>query len=279
MINRSRLKIILPASLFFLCALFLLCGYFVLFKVQFEPHHQRNPSDDVPVEEFKFYQIDPFTILTDLKNDKKGAFHLLDKEPNNFNDIYPYGSFSWSSEDYLTIAKAHHLMLTGEALENGWKIYGSGNFYIERCQDEINGFDSAQIIFYKETPDYYLVTYMRIFPLAGSIYSANTEYFRNKGGLFQASELFNEAEVFEGKITAEDALQIAEKAGGKGMRQKLSNKGCHLNVSYFSSEVWYIHYSWLTNDLEFDLSFNIKANDGSYKVEQKVIKCERTICP
>lgn len=274
MINRIHLKIFLPVSLLFLCVFFLLCMYFIVFKVQFEPPpHQSNPFDDYPAEDFMSYQIDPLTIISDLQNGKKDVFHLLDKEPSNFKDIYPEGRFSWPSENYLTIAKAHHMMLTGESLENGWKIYDDGYFRVDRCQDEVKGFDSGQIIFYKETPNSFLVTYIEIRPLNGIVRSAVTEYFRQKDGQF------NEAAVFTGEVTAEDALRIAEDAGGKEMRQKLSNESCYLIVDYFSGKFWSINYIWATTDLEAIISFDVNSEDGSYKVEKNVDKCDRAICP
>ncbi|GEM_PF-1482427 len=233
---------------------------------------QQNPSDDPPGE-FKYYQIDPSTILADLRSGENDVFHLLENEPESFKNIYPSGTFSWSQENYLKVAQAHLLSLTGETMGE-WKIFSAGDLGIYQCRDDMQGFDGAKIIFYKETPEAFPVVYMYIYPLEGLIYSSYLKYERSP-----IIEGFSKASVYEGSITADDALQIAEDAGGRKMRQELSNDGCDVWVTYFSDEYWHVGYSWDTNDLEFDLDFKVNSHDGSYKVFQKIYKCERTICP
>lgn len=276
--THSRKRILITVSgVFFICLLSI-CAFAIRYPQEFWDEivaggrPQQNPFDDPPGE-FKYYQIDPSTILADLRSGKNDVFRLLENEPDVFKNIYPSGAYSWSQEDYLTIAKAHHLYLTGEPMEGEWKVFSSGTFSVQ-CQDDIKGFDRANIIFYKETPDLFPVTYMYIRPLEGLIYSAYVEYERRP-----LAEGFSKAEVFEGSITADDVLQIAEQEGGMAMRQKLSNDGCRIRVTYFSDEYWRVGYSWDTDDLEFALDFEIDSTDGSYKVSQKEYKCERNICP
>lgn len=275
----SRKRIFAAVSGFFVVCLLSICVFAVLHPQEFWDEivaggrPQQNPSDDPPWE-YKYYQIDPSTILADLKSGKNDVFHLLENEPDSFKDIYPSGTFSWSQEDYLTIAKAHHLYLTGESMEDEWKIFSSGILTILRCQDDMKGFDWAHIIFYKETAESFPVTYLDIRPLEGLIDSSYLEYERRPLAMG-----FSKADTFEGNITADDALQIAEDAGGRKMRQKLSNDGCDVRVTYFEDESWRVGYSWDTDDLEFDLDFKVNANDGSYKVSQRMYKCERSICP
>lgn len=234
---------------------------------------QQNPSDDPPGN-FQYYQINPLTILEDLRSGKSDLFHRLENEPDTFKEIYSPGTFSWSQKDYLTIAKAHHSDLTKELAEGAWKVFSFGKLDISLCRDNMQGFDSATIIFYKETSKSFPVTYMYIRPLEGLVYSSYVEYERRP-----FVEGFSSAEVFEGNLTADDALQIAEQAGGMAMRQRLFNDGCYIRVTYFNDEYWHVDYSWDTDDLEFDLNFKVNANNSSYQVLKKEYKCERNTCP
>jgi len=245
---------------------------FIFDPIDYEYNLPRNPADDPPGG-YDYYQIDPSTTLADLANGMNDVFRLLENEPDI--EPEPSGTYPWSQEDYLTIAKAHHLYLTSESTENGWKIYGSGLFKIKQCRDDMRGFDWAHIIFYKiNTDGSFPVTYMHIRPLEGLIYSASLEYEARKGDVG-----FQEAKAMTGDVTADEALQIAENAGGKAMRQQLFNNGCDVWVTYNSDQYWHVSYSWNTDDLDFDLDFEVNANDGSYKVSRRIYKCERNICP
>ena len=268
------LAILLTVLIFAGC--FVLYLEFIFDPIDYEYNLPRNPADDPPGDyDYDYYQIDPSTILTDLKGEGNDVFLSLPNEPESFNDIYPSGTYPWSQEDYLSIAKAHHLYVTGELVENGWKIYGMGDFGIYQCRNGMHGFDSAKIIFYKKNSDgSFPVIYMYIRPLEGLIHSASLEYDARRW-----DDGFKEAKVMTGNVTADEALQIAEEAGGKAMRQKLSNDGCDVWVTYYSDEYWHVDYSWNTDDLDFDLDFEVNANDGSYKVSRRMYKCERNICP
>lgn len=243
---------------------------------------QMNPIDNLPWGKMKYYQFDPFTILTDIENGWEDVFQLMEDEA--VIPEHPSGSFPWTSAEYLTIAKAHHLYLTGEPAEGEWKIFEPGNFEIDQCRDEMKGFDRATIIFYKREEASFPVTYMEIKPLNEMIASVNIEYARE----YHESPLhrflddpdahFREAKVIQGDVSAEDALQIAENAGGKEMRQKLSNEGCLVVVVYYADK-WVVWYYWKTNDLRFTLDVEINSDGSRYKVSRELHKCERTICP
>lgn len=266
-------------SAIFLIALTLTGCLLIYLKFFFDPYEMarnlpRNPFDDPPGG-YDYFQIDPSTIMTDLMHEKNNVFHLLEAEPKSFQDIYPAGTFPWSQEDYLMIAEAHLLYLTEETVDDGWKIYRFGSLGVHQCGNNIQGFDSAHVIYFKKNPDgSFPATFIYIHPLEGLIYSSSTKYDAREGDFG-----FSEAEVMKGSITADDALQIAEEAGGKEMRKKLSNEGCGLFVSYFGDEYWHVDYSWNTDNLDFYLAFEVNANNGSYKVSRKVDKCKRAICP
>lgn len=259
-------------SYIFLAVLLLLCiGSVILYVItdpyEYSKNRPHNPGDDHPYQ-LDTNQIDPATILSDLRSGNKDVFNPSDfnsLEDGSKEDIYPSGTFKWSQEDYLTIAKARHLYLTGEAFEDGWSFFSSGRFYIEQCRNPMRGFDYANIIFYKKNPDgSFPVTYMEIDPLSDSINSTYLTYDPR-----WADNGFSEADVMQGTITADDALRIAEDAGGEEMRQKLSNDGCKVSVNYYSDEYWLVSYSWATDGLRFFLYYEINSTDGSYTVSQK----------
>jgi len=280
---KSRNRLIYIAISLFVCGClaFFLDSLFVGYIVEDSyAYTQMDPIDNRPLLEY--YQINPFTILADIENGREDVYRLL--EDRAASPEHPSGSFPWTSAEYLTIAKAHHLYLTGEPAEGEWKIFEPGDFEIDQCRDEMKGFDRATIIFYQREEASFPVTYIEVEPLNEMIASANTEYARE----YHESPLhrffddpdahFREAKVIQGDVSAEDALQIAENAGGEEMRQKLSNDGCRIRIVFFVDK-WVVWYYWKTNDLRFTLHVEINSDGNRYKVSRELHKCERTICP
>lgn len=239
---------------------------------------QRNPAEDPPGW-YTYYQIDPDTILEDIAIGNKDVFVELESEPDYEDTTSLSGTIQWNQDDYMTIAKTHHQYLTGEKVGEDWKIYGSGSFSISRCRDNMQGFDRARFIFYKTTSETFPVTFMDIEPLEKTIRSSYTSYVRSDYVFTNPDLCFDEAEVYDGKVTADDALQIAESSGGKEMRQQLSNDDCSITINHYGSEYWHVDYWWFADDIRYALKFKIDANDGSYSVSHDNGKCERENCP
>lgn len=243
---------------------------------------QSNPVSDPPTYK-EYYQIDPVTLLSDLRTGRKEVFVQLDSKPDDPG--YSPESFSWSSEDYLMIAKAHHEYLTGEPVGTaGWMLYSFGAFDLT-CRDNMQGFDSATIVFYKKEPDVFPVTYIEIKPDEGFIRSIYTQYPRIKYDnsiyelLYNPDWDYTATEVFQGTIGAEKALEIAEEANGREMRERYFNIGCAISVVYYENR-WVVWYRWNADDLYYTVSFDIDATDGDYKIKSnKSRRCEREICP
>lgn len=279
---KKRKQFIYLVFSLFVCAGLMFLAVPVLDEIIHVDSPQMDPSDNLPWSSMGYYRIDPSAILMDIKNGQKDVFRWL--EDKTAVPEHPSGSFPWTSDEYFAVARAHHLYLTGEPVKNNWKIYSPGDFQINQCRDEMQGFDSATIIFYKKEPGSFLVTYMEIKPLNESVSSVNTEYQRQEhrsafDRFFDDPDShFEEAKVIQGEINAEDALRIAENAGGKEMRQKLSNDDCKIRIGFFVDK-WVVWYYWKAKDLNFTLDFEINSENGSYKIEQDLKKCERTICP
>lgn len=276
--KRNRLAALLIFITVCACA-FISLRYFV--GIVMDTPMQMTPLDDPPPPG-EGYIIDPNTILADIDKGKTDIFQISDEGRPELK--YPSGSFAWSSADYLAIAKANHLYLTGEPASGKWKLFALGFFYIYQCRDNMQGFDSAEIIFYKRNPDSFPSTYINIFPLRNFVNSDYSDYDRITYDdnwltkiLFDPDAAYEEALPIEGLINAERALQIAEEAGGAEMRHRLSSDGCRVHIKY-NADKWVVRYYWGAKDLVYTLSFDIRT-DGSYKKREDMELCERAICP
>lgn len=239
---------------------------YYLWKVVMSAPIQTNPLHNPPLSG-EYYEINPETVLSEIEGGNIEVFQYY--EERNVYPNHPSGSFAWSSEDYFAIAKAHHLYRTGESDDIAWKVFAPGHFEIDQCSDNMQGFDSATIIFYKREPESFPVVYIEIRPLREHIYSAIPDYERIsydtliENFLFDLDTSFKEALSVQGSITAEKALQIAEEVGGAELRQSKSNKGCRIRITYFSDS-WVVWYYWGGT---YFLTVEIDANDGTYKIE------------
>lgn len=226
---------------------------------------QNTPLNDPPYGQYQYYDIDPTTILEDIKNGETDIFPILPEDASV--PRHPSGSFNWSSADYFQIAKAHHLFLTGEPAIGEWKLFAPGHFNIDQCSDDMQGFDNATIIFYKREPERFPVTYIEIYPLLEIIDSTNITYARMPDDTFfekiwySPDTYFKEALSVGSAINAEKALQIAEEAGGAELRQRFSNN-CRIHITY-STDDWVVWYyqggNWL-------LKVDIDAQNGTHKI-------------
>jgi len=227
---------------------------------------QSDPLSNPPYGQEQYYDIDPTTILADIKNGKTDIFPVSPED--EIPPHLPSGSFNWSSADYFEIAKAHHLFLTGEDASGEWKLFAPGHFEIDQCNDNMQGFDSATIIFYKREPEAFPVTYIEIRPLRELIGSSSITYSRMPDDniieriWYSPDTSFKEALSVGGAINAEKALQIAEEAGGAELRQRFSNN-CHIHITY-STDDWLVRYYQSGTKL---LTVDIDAQDGTYKIK------------
>lgn len=247
------------------------CGFFLLrysWGIIMGTSGQMDPLDNPPLSGGEYYEIEPDKILADIANGKKDIFRFY--EEREIIPDHPSGSFAWTSADYFVIANSHRIYRTREFAKGGWKLFAPGSFEIDRCRNDMQGFDRATIIFYKREAKSFPVLYMEIRPLTEAIYSVNIEYARIPEVTFFDKFLnnpdasFQEALSVQGAITADEALQIAEEAGGAELRQRLSNN-CRIRISYFTDD-WVVMYY---QGMDFLLKVDIDAKDGTYKIDYK----------
>lgn len=185
------------------------------------------------------YLIAPDTILTMLSQGDSNVFFPVQATPGPNDDLLPNGSFSWTQADYLKIAAALSQHAWGDQLE-GWKIY---SLDIDRnCRNLNAGFDSFRATYYKETTinseERYITRQIDIFPLAKLVtWRDGADYPHSFLKPWHAVDFNNF------KITADEALQIAEENGGVDARLK-SNNECMILVSLYqrNQNKWSVTY-------------------------------------
>ncbi len=135
--------------------------------------------------------------------------------------------------------------------------------FITTCRDNPKGFDFGEIAYFKTVPrnDWlkdYTVRAMQITPRYGDVTSA--------GGAIYPQPLFDKWEYIDlkqVKITAEDALKIAEENGGKEARLSTQNK-CTIQVKLSGDFGWRV---FVYDDKTGSSFFSIEINRDTGKIK------------
>ena len=224
MINMSKrmvIGIVIVVSLIALLAL--AYGYYeshkssigIVFYEAFLRDSKPEPSpvflNGYPDDRWGYYQFNSQTILTSLDQGKTDVFIPSAIDPNDV-DIY-YDNIAWTQADFLRVASALSQEIWHEPLDlDGWRIYYF--YFIGHCSDNFGGFNDFHIVYYKTIKTgwetVYSARYLTLTPWSGTVRWAGDGEF---------SELFifpwGNIELTKFKTTAEQAVQIANKNGGK----------------------------------------------------------------
>jgi hypothetical protein len=176
------------------------------------------------------YKFDSETILEALDRGDLDVF-----VPSSTPLAHPIPS-SWKQTDYLTIANALHRYVWKETLEDltlhDLMFYGD-------CQSDPIKFDVINFTYYKTIPILqYTARMIVIYPLNGEVaWGGGANYPRS---IFEKWKGINLQML---KITADDALQIAEDNGGREAHLSINN-GCRVHISLSSNDqYWHVTYS------------------------------------
>ena len=203
------------------------------------------------------YQINPETIVTSLKQGESNPFIQIPATPEVYSPLVS-GSFLWGQADYLTIANAFHKFVWREDLQN-WKLY-SAEFLIQRCQGIFEGFDYAHFDYFQRENETYFVHGIKIAPLYGEIASGETYY--------DYTSKWKSIDLAKIKISADDALSIAEKYGGEKARLAVRNDDCKVRLilaPYVLDRDWgWSVFYFEHNSKIFDIS--IDPYTGKYEI-------------
>lgn len=176
-----------------------------------KPEPSPNFLSGYPDDRWGYYQFNLRTILASLDQGKMDAFIPSAMDPNDV-DI-EYDNIAWTQADFLRVASALSQKIWNEPLDlDGWAIYSF--YFIGECSDNFDGFDDFHIVYYKTVKTgwetVYSARYLTLTPWRGTVRWAGDGEF---------SELFifpwGNIELTKFKTTAEQAVQIANKNGGK----------------------------------------------------------------
>jgi hypothetical protein len=165
------------------------------------------------------YGISPKTILTSLKEGKANVFTEIPATPEVSSPLAS-GSLPWDQADYLTIANAFHKFVWKEDLQN-WSLY-SAEFLIQKCQNNFGGFDYAHFDYFQRQDKTYLVHGITIAPLYNKITSGETDY--------DYTSKWKSIDLAKIKVSADDALRLAEQHGGEQARLSVENGDCKVRL-------------------------------------------------
>lgn len=223
-----------------------------------------NPLYFTSYPQSGYYEIHPETILADLDQGKTDVFILASDDI--FNREEPnYDLIKWTQSDYLKIADA----LSQEVWHEPLNLEEWGVLYIwayQDCMDDPHGFYSFDIVYFKESAirswgRQYRTRLIEIVTWQGLI--------RWGDGNFSDAILpgWDKADFEKFKITADDAVAIAEKNGGSEFRKGEKNR-CRIatwllnypTVTGYTKNSWRVDYDWA------DFSINIDPFSGKFKV-------------
>lgn len=216
----------------------------------------KGPRDPTDFSNSTFYEIDPRNILEELDKGDINVFTKVSSTPDSYEKSY-FSPFPWSQSDYIRIANSLS-QYTGNDVSDGWHVYNMV-FYGE-CQYDPVGFDQFKIIYFKDVgPQKYNAREISIYPLnAGASMSTQSGLDRPMFGL-------NNLNLEKFKVSADEAIQVAEEHGGSDARLAIGNQ-CSISVST-SGQDWHVRYAD-QNPLLISSIFelNINSQNGKYKV-------------
>lgn len=202
-----------------------------------------------------YYSFNPDTILSDIARGNTNIFLL-----QTFTPLPPLShslnAVRWDEGDFFDIAQALYKFAGNETIE-GWSIrHASFNV---KCEDVIEGPQSAHFIFYKVVETHEKESrFERRINIDSSNGSASWFEYEFSPNLVQQHPI----DLSKHGMSIIDVLQVAEKNGGKEIRTSVSNN-CLIDVEAArGGGVWRVSYVE-TLDL---FAIDIDALTGEYEI-------------
>lgn len=226
-----------------------------------EQEDLRLPSRLSSYPEMGYYQINPETILGSLDRGHTDVFMPLLEDPALIEALTNV-SISWTQSDFLEIASALGQLVWGDPMDlKNWSIYYL--FFERTCQDNPVGFNFASITYYKEIEAngrrMYTTRLIEIHPVYTWVrWGSGATYPR------PILRRWNSIDLAEDKVTADNALRIAEENGGKEVRLQVENKCAMLLSSPQNddNQNWYLSYLIAPNRIDYV----IDLDTGNYEI-------------
>jgi hypothetical protein len=205
------------------------------------------------------YAFDPETILPALGRGTTTVFTPAVATPEA--DWVPPVSFHWRQADYLKIAGAFYQFKWNENI-NTWHLYSMK--FRKDCANNSDGFYLGKIAYFKDSDEtshsHYLFRELSISPMDKEL--------TWEGDVFRQPPLFGWFSIDQIKISADDALEIAEKNGGKEARLKVKN-ACTIYVSIIPNPDR--DYKWRVSYDSYDtFEIQIDPYSGSHNIVERI---------
>ncbi len=238
----------------------ILCSIIYISSSPLDESIRRYPINLGSFADTDSYKINPQTILSSLDRGQMDVFAPELATPQMPVSNKPVG---WRQEDYQKIAEALHRFVWKESLD-GWSLYRIELYGM--CRDNPSGFEYADFIYYKGifSNGKLLYTAREIFitPQYHNVsWGGNTNFPRPILG-------WKSINLSALKVTAENALSIAEENGGKAARLSVQNK-CSISLLLSGDTGWDVLYGGnggLSN-------FHIRIDPYTGKVTKQIFNC------
>jgi hypothetical protein len=187
----------------------------------------------------QYYKIEPDSIFESLDQAEKDVFALTD-EPIWLPTPPPSKPVNWNQADYFRIAEALHEYVWGETLEN-WNLYYM-SFSLD-CNEFNDGFQRVQFKYFTNVK-----TSDRESRIVHNIELDPRNKIVNVGETVYYPKLINwkTIDLTNVKISASEALQIAEQNGGYNKRLAAGND-CAISATISRDAIeydgWIVLYS------------------------------------
>jgi len=244
----------------FLVILIVLVSQIILFL--FGEDYSGSPAYFSAYPNRGYYEINPETILTNLDQGKTNVFVPFFGDTDR--DEPYYDSIAWTQSDYLKIADALSLETWHEPLDlESWQVIDMD--LIRGCGDNVQGFHTFTITYYKTLgitnwERHYTTRLIEIYSWQGLVRLG-------KDTVFSAPLLlgWDGLDLNQFKITADEALQIAEKNGGLDARLKVDNT-CRIILRVNQLSPLPHRPNWLVDYDRADFYMHINPYTGKYKI-------------
>lgn len=218
-----------------------------------------NPEAGYLGSERGYYRINPETILSDLEQSKTDVFTPLSEDP--FTDVnYEVADIeiSWTQAEFLKIASAVGQLVWDDPMDlNSWSVYSI--VFEADCEYAPTGFRYARITYFKKTngdaENYYETRLIAVDTHFRGVRWGNGARYPKSVGPWVGVDLSGD------KITADDALSIADENGGKDV----CLQDIHSYISADSSI--YINHEWLVSYISSpSLHMKVDMETGVFEI-------------
>jgi hypothetical protein len=179
------------------------------------------------------YKINPQTILISLELGNTNVFEPLLEDPRDVEELTDI-SISWTQADFMRIFSALSKFVWDDAMDpKVWNIYAihfSGGCIDEDCEL----FHYARIIYFTKTGNSYTTRFIDIQPYFGLVRWGDGASYRQP-----ILHKWKGVDLAASKVSAENALKIAEENGGKERRLKVYDRcPVYIDATRFNPENW-----------------------------------------